>query len=368
MRLCFLSFSSIFRVRSLRNGKLASVLVIGGLSSVSSGTGMAARETNTTGASCAGSSSTRIACSTPTSSPSSHSTHHSYRPRDGLYTAPPSSFKLQQVVIIARHGDRAPIARNVGQAVQDSPETQALWLSKLPSSQEVEAWTSAFPLADPSLRPVDYDEHPYAQLTRKGAQELQALGRHLRKRYVTDLKWLPASLHASGGHAPHASGGLSSAPSSSSPPSSSPPSFLHARATNIRRTQQSAQNLLLGLYPDGAPHPSPSSSAPPLAIQVRPTASETLYPNADRSCCRQGEIIAELASRHFDMPRAHVEDMTREAFARLGLVPHPEPASAKVDPAVPPPAPPLPRALEPSARGVDLPRRPRPTPTPSGER
>ena len=54
---------------------------------------------------------------------------------------------------------------------------------------------------------------------------------------------------------------------------------VYARATNIRRTQQSAQNLLLGLYPE--------EEAGSVPIEVRATDEETLYPNADRRCRRQ---------------------------------------------------------------------------------
>jgi hypothetical protein len=36
--------------------------------------------------------------------------HHAYRPRD-LYKAPPPNLVLKQVIVVVRHGDRAPIAR-----------------------------------------------------------------------------------------------------------------------------------------------------------------------------------------------------------------------------------------------------------------
>lgn len=86
-------------------------------------------------------------------------------------------------------------------------------------------------------------------MTVRGANELRTLGKHLRKRYVSNLKFLPSTFERE---------------------------KVYARATNIRRTQQSAQNLLLGLYPEGS-----------LPIEVRATNDETLYPNADRSCRRQ---------------------------------------------------------------------------------
>ncbi len=216
---------------------------------------------------------------------------HTYKPRDGDYTHPPSHLRLKQVVVIARHGDRAPIARNIGKVIKDSKETQDLWQSKLPPAKDLEAWATAYPPAVP-LRPLDHDEHPYSQLTVRGAQELRALGTHLRKRYVDQLKFLPDKIHD------HKA-------------DTTTPPILYARATNIRRTQQSAQNLLLGLYPDGS-----------LPIEVRPTHEETLYPNADRKCGRQEEIITELRKKHFNLTPEEVtwlQALTTDAKARLGL-------------------------------------------------
>lgn len=165
----------------------------------------------------------------------------------------------QQIVVIARHGDRVPIARNVGNVIKDSPAQQQLWKGKLPPQADIEAWRAQYGPTDPQLEPLDQNEFPYSQLTVRGAQELRALGAHLRERYVSKLRFLPHSLEAGEERR------------------------VYARATNIRRTQQSAQNLLLGLYPEGS-----------LPIEVRPTPDETLYPNADRSCRRQEEIITEL--------------------------------------------------------------------------
>lgn len=261
--------------------------------------------------------------SPPASSASSTSksyAHHTYRPRRDLYTPPPAHLSLKQVVIIARHGDRAPIARNVGQAVQDSPSSQALWQSKLPSLQELKEWSATYPLSDPSLPPVDQHEHPYAQLTTRGAEELRALGRHLRERYVSQLNWLPAQLDATATTTTgdkNESQVVSSSTTSSSSDDATKPRLIYARATNIRRTQQSCQNLLLGLYPP----PSCPPSLPPLTIDVRPTHLETLYPNADRSCCRQGEIISELRQQHYGLPPSLVLNITQEAHVRLGLTP-----------------------------------------------
>jgi hypothetical protein len=85
------------------------------------------------------------------------------------------------------------------------------------------------------------DAEPYAQLTTKGSLELRALGVHLKQRYQGHL--LPESFE---------------------------PMTIYGRATNIRRTQQSLQNFLLGLYPDGE-----------LVIEVRETSKEVRRTNKD---------------------------------------------------------------------------------------
>lgn len=151
---------------------------------------------------------------------------HSYSPRPQLYGRPPEHLQLKQIVVIARHGDRVPIARNVGDVIKDSPVQQRLWESKLPPPADIEAWRAQYGPTE-QLEPLDQNEFPYSQLTVRGAKELRALGVHLRERYVSQLRFLPHSLEGE-------------------------EQILYARATNIRRTQQSAANLLLGLYPQGS--------------------------------------------------------------------------------------------------------------------
>ena len=161
-----------------------------------------------------------------TATPADAAAKHSYSPRPHLYGRPPEHLQLKQIVVISRHGDRVPIARNVGDAIKDSPAQQKLWESKLPPPADIEAWRAQYGPIE-QLEPLDRSEFPYSQLTVRGAKELRALGVHLRERYVSQLRFLPHSL---GGEE----------------------QILYARATNIRRTQQSAANLLLGLYPKGS--------------------------------------------------------------------------------------------------------------------
>lgn len=56
--------------------------------------------------------------------------------------------------------------------------------------------------------------------------------------------------------------------------------------------------------------------------QVRRTPDETLYPNADRSCRRQEEIITSMRKQHYNLPEDVVvayKALLEDSKARLGL-------------------------------------------------
>lgn len=130
------------------------------------------------------------------------------------YTVPGEEVELKQVVLLLRHGDRAPIARRAGSLVC----SEDAWAARLPAAEEIAAWNESHPVHGPAV-PSDDREEPFGQLTSVGAQQTEALGIALR-----------LSLER---HAPHLL----------------PTTAAHvaAHATNIRRTQQSLQNLLRGL-------------------------------------------------------------------------------------------------------------------------
>ncbi|CAM9446165.1 unnamed protein product, partial [Heterosigma akashiwo] len=86
-----------------------------------------------------------------------------------------------------------------------------------------------------------------------------------------------------------------------------------ARSTNIRRTIQSAQSLLLGLYPLEARAPG----ALLLPVAVRPIEEEAMIPNADRSCRRQLELIRELDAAGNQLPRDLREATSKAASVRF---------------------------------------------------
>lgn len=155
------------------------------------------------------------------------------------YTAPGEHVEIQQLILINRHGDRGPISRTAGTAlVMDAKK----WKKRMPSEKTQTAWDTTNPVAGPRT-PADTGESPFGQLTEVGARQCFELG-----------KWLQASISL---HSPQLL----------------PMEARHisAHATNIRRTQQSVQNILGGLLGEASPRLS-------VPIIVRDLADERLIP------------------------------------------------------------------------------------------
>lgn len=138
--------------------------------------------------------------------------------------------ELVQVAIVHRHGDRAPIWKQVGAFLQ-TPELEAFWRSRVPARGELERWGRLN--TDPTGTWLQ-TEHgtskysfPNGHLTALGAHQLRRVGAELRERYIGDLSFLPSDL-----------------------PPAHAEELIQARSTRIPRTIQSVQNLLLGLYPE----------------------------------------------------------------------------------------------------------------------
>lgn len=190
----------------------------------------------------------------------------------GPWAPPPAALKLRQLILVQRHGDRTPITRNVGEAIVHDDAVEALWTGLTPSEAEVAAWAEthvpveATPGAE--IAHLDAGNEPYGQLTALGAAQMRALGAQLRTRLVDEAAFLPPVLSADVAA-----------------------DDIHVRCTSIRRTQQSAANLLMGLYPPGTAARAPEDQ--PIALRVADHAAETLYPNS-KVCPRHDEIIHEL--------------------------------------------------------------------------
>ena len=76
------------------------------------------------------------------------------------YTAPGDGVTLQQIIVIHRHGDRAPISPSAGTVVLDGE----MWEPRLPTAEEQKAWDEMHPVSGPS-KAVDIDIAPFGQLT-----------------------------------------------------------------------------------------------------------------------------------------------------------------------------------------------------------
>ena len=157
----------------------------------------------------------------------------------------PPELVLRHIIILTRHGDRAPISRSIGTFKVDDN----FWKDTLPPKEDVARWDEMHPVEDMApVKRLDHAQEVFGQLTARGAEQLRALGNILRIRLQTI--------------APHLLDPLAS---------------LTARSTNLRRTIQSAQNFLCGFEA-------------PAKIQVREWADENLVPNVTR-CPPLGSVL-----------------------------------------------------------------------------
>lgn len=220
----------------------------------------------------------------------------------------PRSLRLEQVVVICRHGDRTPI-KSIGRE-REAESQRNLWRALLPSKTECEAWDQTLPVFDKndSKDPIPCNTRhnpPYGQLTLLGVVEARRLGYTLRQRYIESNQLLPESLR-------------NPRDEDDSPPRLNSHDF-YFRSTNYQRTRQTLQNLLIGLYPELLE----TTHGPMGRIFTVKDDQETMYPNAIK-CCRQGEIIrtfrkrAALASSN----RPEVIELMERLRARLHLQPN----------------------------------------------
>lgn len=214
---------------------------------------------------------------------------HKHSFRSSGHPTVPTNLQLKQVVIICRHGDRAPVSRNLGTVLKDGPDATSLWTSKLPHKTDLDAWNEAFPprvLGDNCGRTIEeitQAEGPWGQLTSRGAEELGLVGKGLR-----------SVLDGGGGGKQLFPDGLEAEKSS-----------IFVRCTHLKRTHQSSQNLLMGLGLSGG-----------VDLHVRPSERETLYPNSKNTGLRQAEIIAQ-ANAENNWPGQ--EELARKTAEMFGI-------------------------------------------------
>jgi Histidine phosphatase superfamily (branch 2) len=108
-------------------------------------------------------------------------------------------YKLKHVIVITRHGDRAPISKSIGPNFPHSSEVDDFWRSKIVSGVHEELLKgvakSQSNIADDDIYTGrDVADIPYGQLTDVGANQLMLLGSNLREKYMMQNKFLPEVL------------------------------------------------------------------------------------------------------------------------------------------------------------------------------
>lgn len=107
-----------------------------------------------------------------------------------------SSYNLKHVIVIMRHGDRAPISKSIGPSFPHNSEVDDFWRSRIVSGVNEKLLKgvakSQSKIADDNIYTGrDIAEIPYGQLTDIGANQLKLLGSNLREKYVTGNNFLP---------------------------------------------------------------------------------------------------------------------------------------------------------------------------------
>jgi len=153
------------------------------------------------------------------------------------------------VVVLMRHGDRAPISPKIG--ALDASQLGPAFESLLPS-EELEAELLRIPIHREEKGPTGgaYSKfvgvRPWGQLTGRGVEQCRAVGREVRRRY--------------------------------------PKAAMSAFSTDFPRTLRSAAAFLLGCGDTEA------------GIHVRSAKAELLLPNFDGSCKRYARRRARMAA------------------------------------------------------------------------
>lgn len=103
---------------------------------------------------------------------------------------------LKHVIVIFRHGDRAPVSRSIGPNYPQTKEIDDIWRSKLPSGLTEDllkgiARSQSVDSDDNLYNGRDLTDYPYGQLTEIGSKQCMELGSHLRRLYSHDKGFLP---------------------------------------------------------------------------------------------------------------------------------------------------------------------------------
>jgi hypothetical protein len=220
------------------------------------------------------------------------------------------SLRLEKVVVIHRHGDRTPLARELGPKYPEDKKMEQKWLSILPEEKTLSKLQSIGEILHQSSQEKesilykdlytgwDRETHPFGQLSERGTQQMISLGRRLRARYPEEF--ISADLEESSEH-------------------------LSCRSTFLCRTIHSLRAVLFGFYEknncdenrNGVCSSSSSSSAITPLILTRPRTEETLYPQADGRC----ETIIRARQTIEPFPQPGQPPLPPQSRGREGLLP-----------------------------------------------
>jgi Histidine phosphatase superfamily (branch 2) len=211
-----------------------------------------------------------------------------------LLKQPQSKLKLKHVIVMHRHGDRAPVTKSIGPSFPPTKEVEDLWLSKLISGPN-EIMLKAIakkqsPEGEESLYTGrDTAMIPYGQLTDLGLEQLIDLGRNLRRRYIDGDAFLPGELNDE---------------------------VIHARSTNTCRTMNSLRGLLLGLY--GVQNESDIATMNFPMIEAFPTGFDPMIDSPTEDKQEKEEIRKHILKAH-RVPKAFPDYDRMEARMKAAL-------------------------------------------------
>ena len=171
---------------------------------------------------------------------------------------PASKLRLQQVLVVHRHGDRSPIT-----PLKD----EDFWQSQLPQPHVLEGIAKGTTLIRPPEGNPKHGAHgrgPFGQLTMMGVLQMASLGERLREELTGTLFTDQKPLH---------------------------PNRIRIMSTDFPRTIQSVQALLTGLF-EGA-----QLDAPAIEIDVRRTNSYLIPDPQPRQFPTQLVLESHLAKR-----------------------------------------------------------------------
>jgi hypothetical protein len=202
--------------------------------------------------------------------------------------APPPSgrpdLSLALVQVLCRHGDRT--------SINPLPnETREHWRKHLPSEQLERSLSAAASPSPPNPTLVDQLFNRAAwhgQLTTQGVAQLTDTGRAMRRWLVDDLALLPSDAATAVNEG-----------------------RVKVRSTGTKRTVQSAQSLISGLYPELVR--GGDASATPIPVEVRERERESMFPNPAMRCARLLELMRKLDKDD------RVKAAEAAAWAREGL-------------------------------------------------